>query len=102
MYYYKKGNSYFKLKEELNPIPEEYVEITEEEFVQYVQFAKARVVDGKQKRIAHLKRELAKTDYQCLKWCEGWITDEEYATIKAQRQELRDEINALEQEIAQS
>jgi len=96
MYYYKKGNSYLKLKEELNPIPEDYVAITEEEFVQYVQIAKSRVVDGKQKRIAQLKRELAKTDYQCFKWSEGWLTDEEYAPIKAHRQELRDEINALE------
>lgn len=93
MYYYKKGNSYFKLKEELNPVPEDYEEITAEEFIQ---FTKSKVVDAKQKQIAHLKRELAATDYQCLKWSEGWLTDEEYAPIKAHRQELRDEINALE------
>ena len=99
MYYYKKGNSYFKLKEELNPIPEDYVSITEEEFAQFVQSKVSRAVDERQKRIAQLKRELAATDYQCLKWSEGWITDEEYAPIKAHRQQLRDQINALEEGI---
>ena len=46
--------------------------------------------------IADLKSQLAATDYQCLKWCEGYLTDDEYQPIKEQRQELRDKINELE------
>lgn len=48
------------------------------------------------KRIEMLKMELASTDYKAIKYAEGWMTDEEYAPIKAERQAIRDEINALE------
>lgn len=47
-------------------------------------------------RIAELKANLSATDYQAIKYAEGWLTDEEYAPIKAQRQAWRDEINELE------
>ena len=46
--------------------------------------------------IADLQNRLAETNYQAIKFTEGWITEEEYAPIKAQRQAWRDEINALE------
>ena len=49
-------------------------------------------------RIETLKSELASTDYKAIKYAEGWLTDEEYAPIKAARQTIRDEINALETE----
>ena len=49
-------------------------------------------------RIEMLKSELASTDYKAIKYAEGWLTEEEYAPIKAQRQAIRDEINALENE----
>lgn len=49
-----------------------------------------------EQQITDLKAQLAATDYQCLKWCEGYLTDEEYQPIKEQRQELRDKINELE------
>ena len=48
-----------------------------------------------EKTISALKARLAKTDYQAIKYAEGWLTDEEYAPIKAQRQVWRDEINRL-------
>ncbi len=48
-------------------------------------------------RIFELKKNLADTDYQATKYAEGWLTDEEYAPIKAQRQAWRDEINELEE-----
>ncbi len=51
----------------------------------------------KNTKIAELKYKLSQTDYQALKYAEGQITEEEYAPIKAQRQEWRDEINLLEQ-----
>lgn len=47
-------------------------------------------------QIAELKANLADTDYQAIKYAEGWLTDEEYEPIKEQRQAWRDEINELE------
>lgn len=46
--------------------------------------------------IASMKAELAATDYKALKYMEGWLTEEEYAPVKARRQEIRDKINELE------
>lgn len=47
-------------------------------------------------RIQELKKLLEETDYQAIKYAEGWITEEEYAPIKTQRQAYREEINQLE------
>ena len=52
----------------------------------------------KQNLIAELKRQLADTDYQAIKFAEGWLSEEEFAPIKAKRQELRNRINELESE----
>lgn len=49
------------------------------------------------KEISALKANLAGTDYKAIKYAEGWITEEEYAETKAQRQAWRDRINALEE-----
>lgn len=46
--------------------------------------------------IERLKAELAATDYKCLKYVDGALTDAEYAEVKAYRQALRDKINSLE------
>lgn len=46
--------------------------------------------------IGRLKGELASTDYKCLKYVDGALTDEEYAEVKAYRAELRARINELE------
>lgn len=50
-------------------------------------------------RIGELKAELGATDYKALKYMEGWLTEEEYAPVKAQRQEFRDKINELEAQL---
>lgn len=50
-------------------------------------------------RILALKDELQKTDYKAIKYSEGWLTDEEYAETKTERQRIREEINRLEKEI---
>jgi hypothetical protein len=50
-------------------------------------------------RIEDLKSQLEATDYKAIKYAEGWLTDEEYAPIKAERQAIRDEINVLESQI---
>lgn len=54
---------------------------------------------GFKQQIAKLKRNLASTDYQALKHGDGFLTDDEYAPVKAQRQVWREEINLLELEI---
>lgn len=48
------------------------------------------------KKVADLKRKLASTDYIAIKFAEGWITAEDYAPTKAQRQAWRDRINEIE------
>lgn len=47
-------------------------------------------------RIAELKSQLADTDYAIIKIAEGAATVEEYATLIAQRQAWRTEINQLD------
>lgn len=47
-------------------------------------------------KIAALKAQLAATDYQAIKFAEGWISEEEFSPIRAARQEMRDQINELE------
>ncbi len=47
-------------------------------------------------QIDYLKRQLAATDYEAIKFAEGRLTAEEFAPISDQRQSWRDEINALE------
>ena len=50
-------------------------------------------------QIGELKAELSETDYKALKYMEGWLTEEEYAPVKVQRQALRDKINELEAQL---
>lgn len=47
-------------------------------------------------QIAQLKEQLSATDYKAIKYAEGWLTDEEYAPIKAERERIRNEIRELE------
>ena len=47
-------------------------------------------------KINALKKKLADTDYEAIKYSEGWFTDEEYAPIKAKRESLREQIRKLE------
>lgn len=50
-------------------------------------------------KIAVLKKYLSNTDYQAIKYAEGVLSEEEYAPVKSKRQEWRNEINELEEEI---
>ena len=50
--------------------------------------------------INHLKMKLSETDYKAIKYAEGLISDEDYATVKAERQDWRNKINALESEVS--
>ena len=56
-------------------------------------------IEYKKKRIAELKSLLQETDYQAIKYAEGFISEEDYLPIKQTRQEYRNEINELETQI---
>lgn len=51
-----------------------------------------------EEQISLLKQQLADTNDKIIEHAEGFISDEDYAEIKAQRQAWRDEINRLESE----
>lgn len=50
--------------------------------------------------IIALKQLLTNSDYKALKYSEGLISDIEYAEIKNYRENLRAQINQLEEELA--
>ena len=52
--------------------------------------------------ITALKSLLRDTDYQCLKYAEGALTEAEYAGTRAQRAAWRERINELEAQEAES
>lgn len=54
--------------------------------------------DIRQQQIDQLKAQLAESDYKAIKFAEGWISEDDYAPIKQQRQLWREEINRLEAE----
>ena len=90
MFYYKNNvfNTYTKCDTEI--IKPEYEQISEVEYNNKTK--KQRTIF----RINQLKKLLADTDYQAIKYAEGMISENDYQPIKAQRQAWRDEINQLE------
>jgi hypothetical protein len=46
--------------------------------------------------IQQLKKQLSDTDYKAIKYAEGQISEEDYASVRAERQSYRDRINELE------
>ena len=75
-----------------------YIEVTPEEIAQMeaARIAYESSPEYRHQQIAELKAQLAATDYKALKFMEGWLTEEEYSHIRAERQAIRDRINALE------
>ena len=53
----------------------------------------------KEYQIVRLKKKLEDSDYKAIKYAEGFISEEEYAPIKEERQNYRTQINQLELEI---
>ena len=47
--------------------------------------------------VERLKAELSATDYKCLKYVDGALSDSEYAEVREYRAELRRKINELEE-----
>lgn len=60
---------------------------------------KADTIASINQQIRELQGKLSATDYQALKYSEGWITEEDYTEIKANRQSWRDAINQLQAQL---
>ena len=60
---------------------------------------KADTVASINQQIRELQGKLAATDYQALKYSEGWITEKDYTEIKANRQSWRGTINQLQAQL---
>lgn len=60
---------------------------------------KADTIASINQQIRELQGKLAATDYQALKYSEGWITEKDYTEIKANRQSWRDAINQLQAQL---
>lgn len=60
---------------------------------------KADSITSINQQIRELQGKLAATDYQALKYSEGWITEKDYTEIKANRQSWRDAINQLQAQL---
>ena len=60
---------------------------------------KADTVASINQQIRELQGKLAATDYQAIKYSEGWITEKDYMEIKANRQSWRDAINQLQAQL---
>lgn len=60
---------------------------------------KADTIASINQQIRELQGKLAATDYQALKYSEGWITEKDYTEIKANRQSWRDTINQLQAQL---
>ena len=58
-------------------------------------------VQANRKRIAELKALLQETDYQAIKYAEGFISEADYLPIKQVRQSYRNKINELEGQIGE-
>ena len=60
---------------------------------------KADTIASINQQIRELQGKLTATDYQALKYSEGWITEKDYTEIKANRQSWRDAINQLQAQL---
>lgn len=60
---------------------------------------KADSIASINQQIRELQDKLSATDYQALKYSEGWITEKDYTEIKANRQSWRDAINQLQAQL---
>lgn len=68
----------------------------EEPIYVYIPYSEKKIAEiDEQFKLRQLKEELASTDYEAIKYVEGWFTDEEYEPIKRHREELREQIRAI-------
>lgn len=74
-----------------------------EEILVYIPYTEAELQKvNAQKRIRELKKFLADTDYQAIKYAEGELSAMEYDDTKQRRRAWRAEINELEAELTKA
>ena len=66
------------------------------EYYEVVEIAPPTQEELNAMEIEHLRAELASTDYKCLKYVDGALSESEYAETKAYRVESRQRINELQ------
>lgn len=81
---------------EYEPTKDQYDAIKDNAKSYYVDIQNNTDIIAYKSEISELKRSLSDTDYIAIKFAEGWITEDEYAPVKAERQSWRDRINELE------
>ena len=97
MYYFKSTTNNYIYKSEQETEIKGMTLITESEYNELENANK--LVIQKKARVSQLKKMLADTDYQAIKYAEGMLSASDYAEMKAQRQSWRNEINQLEQSL---
>jgi len=82
-----------------------YVEVTDEQYEKIID-GDLICVNGElvnnpriEEQINQLKANLQATDYQAIKFAEGELSAEDYASMKEQRRQWRVQINQLEQQL---
>ena len=70
--------------------------VDEGDFYEVIEIPAPTEAELNANKIAQLKAELSATDYKCLKYVDGALTEEEYAEVKKYRADLRKQINELE------
>ncbi|MCC8068707.1 MAG: hypothetical protein LIO71_02950 [Ruminococcus sp.] len=56
-------------------------------------------IEELENQIRICKQILTNTDYQAIKYAEGLLTDDEFADVKALREEMRANVNSYEAQI---
>ena len=64
------------------------------------EYEKTIILIEKHRRIQEFKKKLTESDYKLFKYLEGELTTEEFEVYKKERKQYREEINKLEEEIA--
>lgn len=50
-------------------------------------------------KLSELKTQLMQSDYKAIKHSEGLLSDEDYAPIRAEREAIRQQIRAIEENV---
>ena len=62
-------------------------------------YKKTLELQEKRYKIDEFKKKLSETDYKLFKYLEGELSEEDYQEVKSLRQEWRNQINTLEEEL---
>ncbi|MBQ4091537.1 MAG: hypothetical protein IJC64_04405 [Clostridia bacterium] len=94
---YENGGYDVKKVIDVEEMPYAPARVEREEIGVYIPYTERELeVMAAEREIRDLKVRLAESDYKAIKYAEGFITEPEYAPIRAERQAWRERIGALE------